>query len=75
MAASFAAPTNFTVVEGVRARLDAEYPDGNNGAEHNYAADGPARGISRTIRFRSIDHGIVPMGHGGLLSVDTASSQ
>jgi hypothetical protein len=45
-------------------QLDAENPNGNNGAEHNYSAHGPARDISRTIRFWSIDPGIVPMGHG-----------
>ena len=55
--------------------LDAECPDGHDGHKHSYSADGPAGQVSRTIRFRSIDHAVVPLAHGGLLWIDTASGQ
>lgn len=44
--------------------LDAERPDGHDGKKYSYSTDGPAGQVSRTIRFRSIDHAVAPLVHG-----------
>ena len=53
----------------IASSLDAERPDGHDGRKHSYPADGPAGQVSRTIRFRSIDHAVAPLAHGGLLGL------
>ena len=50
-------------------QLKPEHPDGNDGADHGDAADGPSREIGRTILIGPIDHGVIPVVHPRLLSV------
>src|ERR1700682_1246927 len=49
--------------------LNPEHPDGHDRTEHGQAGNRPSGDVDRTIRFRSIDHRIVPMGHNSLLEV------
>ena len=49
--------------------LNPENPNRNNRPKHGQAGDCPARDVDRTIRFRSIDHRVVPVGHDSLREI------
>ena len=41
--------------------LNSQYPDGDDGADHGEAADGPAGEIGRAVGLGPVDHGVVPL--------------
>lgn len=49
-------------------RLNPEYPDAQDRAQHGQAADRPTCHVNRTIRRRLVHHRIVPMSHDCLLN-------
>jgi hypothetical protein len=53
--------------------LNPKNPNRNNGREHGQTANCPTRRVNRAIRFRSIDHTIVPVGHNSLLEIASGS--
>jgi hypothetical protein len=52
--------------------LNSENPDRNDGSEHGEAGNRPPRHVNRAVRLRPVHHGIVPMGHFGLLEIASA---
>jgi NAD(P)-dependent dehydrogenase (short-subunit alcohol dehydrogenase family) len=61
------------VPRGALPALNPENPNRNDGPEHCRTADRPARHVNRTIRFRPVDHRIVPVGHLDRLYAKVAS--
>jgi hypothetical protein len=53
--------------------LDPKNPNRDNGPEHDQAANPPTRRVNRAIRFRSVDHIIVPVSHNSLLELASGS--
>jgi hypothetical protein len=47
--------------------LNRKHPNDQDHAKNGWATDRPARHVNRTIRFRSIDHRIVPVRNDRLL--------
>src|SRR5260370_23991709 len=55
---------------GPRSSLsNAENPARDDGAEHGQAGNRPACRVSRTGRFRLVNHRIMPIGHDRLLTI------
>src|SRR5262245_3823378 len=46
---------------GVLFSLNPEHPDGDDGADHGEAADGPAGEIGRAVDLGPVDHGVMPL--------------
>ena len=54
---------------GICYRLNPKNPNRDDGAEYGQAGYRPARHVNRAIRFRPVDHPIVPVGHESLLEI------
>lgn len=53
--------------------LNPKNPNRDNGPQHGQAGYRPTRRVNRTIRFRSVDHIVVPVSHNSLLEITSGS--